>query len=125
MFVWFSQLCSRGPSFGYFLKLSKSFFIVNALHKTAVKEMFGALEVQVVMGHHVRCILGRLFQPGAVCVKLESPTCYILQKLLTRNLRLICCLSVKPNGLFFIMLLGTVVIYFVILNQPYLLISCL
>ena len=49
---WFSELCSQGPHFGYFPKLSKSFLLVSDRFRPDAKRSFGTLGVRIVAGHH-------------------------------------------------------------------------
>ena len=49
---WFSELCSRGPDFGYFPELSKCFLLVNNEFRPDAKRSFGTLGVRIVTGHH-------------------------------------------------------------------------
>ena len=48
---WFSQLCSKGPAFGYYPEPSKSYLLVNDRHRIEAERLFGALGVQIVAGH--------------------------------------------------------------------------
>ena len=48
---WFNQLCSYGPSFGYYPEPTKSFVVVSERWKSDAAAVFGDLGVQVVTGH--------------------------------------------------------------------------
>ena len=48
---WFNQLCSYGPSFGYYPEPTKTFVIVNEQWKSDAAAVFGNLGVQMVTGH--------------------------------------------------------------------------
>ena len=48
---WFSQLCSKGPAFGYHPEPSKSYLLVNDRHQFEAERLFGALGTQIVAGH--------------------------------------------------------------------------
>ena len=48
---WFNQLCSYGPSFGYYPEPTKRFVAVNERWKSDAAAVFGDLGVQVVTGY--------------------------------------------------------------------------
>ena len=48
---WFSQLCSKGPAFGYYPEPSKSYLLVNDRYRIEAERLFGALGIQIVAGH--------------------------------------------------------------------------
>ena len=48
---WFSQLCSKGPAFGYYHEPSKSYLLINDRHRCEAERLFGALGVQIVAGY--------------------------------------------------------------------------
>ena len=51
IYEWFSQLCSRGPDFGYFPEPFKMFLLVSEKHRSAAQQLFGDMGVQIVPGH--------------------------------------------------------------------------
>ena len=50
---WFNQLCSYGPSFGYYPEATKSFVVINERWKSDAAVVFGDLGVQVVTGQRI------------------------------------------------------------------------
>ena len=50
LYNWFNQLCSYGPSFGYYPEPIKSFVVVNKQWESDAAAVFGDLGVQVVTG---------------------------------------------------------------------------
>ena len=61
---WFSQLCSKGPAFGYYPEPSKSYLLVNDRHRIEAERLFAALGVQIVAGHR---FLGGYLDDHAGC----------------------------------------------------------
>ena len=48
---WFSLLCSRGPSYGYFPEPSKSLVVVDEHFRSEAESLFQGLGVRIVSGH--------------------------------------------------------------------------